>query len=91
MYDGHGKLTNWWQNATSEKFEQLTACMVNQYSQFEILPGVFVDGNLTLGENIADNGGVLNAYHAYTNTVAPQSPNYYLLFVAYAQVCLYIF
>ncbi len=53
LYDGHGKLSNWWQNATAQKFEQLAQCMVNQYSQFQILPGVYVDGNLTLGENIA--------------------------------------
>eukprot|EP00005_Dracoamoeba_jomungandri_P004977 CAMPEP_0174257170 /NCGR_PEP_ID=MMETSP0439-20130205/6331_1 /TAXON_ID=0 /ORGANISM="Stereomyxa ramosa, Strain Chinc5" /LENGTH=657 /DNA_ID=CAMNT_0015340135 /DNA_START=66 /DNA_END=2039 /DNA_ORIENTATION=- len=85
MYDGHGKLSNWWQNSTLEHYENSTKCMVKQYSSFEVLPGVYVNGNQTLGENIADNGGVLNAYNAYTSHVGVDNADYPLHFVAYAQ------
>ena len=59
--------------------------MVNQYSQYEVLPGLFVNGNLTLGENIADNGGILNAFNAYTAETAVPDQDYPLFFVSYAQ------
>lgn len=84
LYNGLGKLDNWWANSTLQHFQEQTACMVNQYSSFEVLPGVHVNGNLTLGENIADNGGILNAYNAYT-AQAGGNTDYPLFFVGYAQ------
>lgn len=82
-YDGTGTLRNWWAPATLQQFEERTTCMINQYSAFEVLPGVYVNGNLTIGENIADNGGVKTAYNAYLASVTTPNPN--LFFVAYAQ------
>ncbi|KAG6794346.1 endothelin-converting enzyme isoform X3 [Apis mellifera caucasica] len=63
-YDLHGNLNHWWNNATIERFKNRTKCFVEQYSNFEI-NGRHVNGLQTLGENIADNGGLKAAYHAY--------------------------
>jgi putative endopeptidase len=82
-YDGNGMLKNWWLPQTLQQFEQRTSCMMKQYSSFEVLPGVYVNGNLTIGENIADNGGVKASYYAYLGATA--TPNPQLFFVAYAQ------
>jgi putative endopeptidase len=56
LYDGYGKLENWWTPEVSNRFADKAQCLVKQYSNFEILPGYFINGNLTLGENIADCG-----------------------------------
>ncbi|XP_043280868.1 endothelin-converting enzyme homolog isoform X2 [Venturia canescens] len=63
-YDLHGNLHQWWNNATIERFKNRTECIVDQYSDYEI-QGRRVNGRQTLGENIADNGGLKAAYHAY--------------------------
>jgi putative endopeptidase len=64
-YDGSGKLTDWWTKADSDRFEERAKRLVEQYSAFEPLPGAHVNGALTLGENIADLGGLLLALDAY--------------------------
>jgi len=93
-YDGDGVLTNWWTDATSQKFNEKVKCVIDQYSKFEVLPGIFVDGKLTQGENIADMGGIKNAYNSYvivdpTNadkpSVVPKLTNKQLLFVSFSQ------
>ncbi|XP_014208361.1 endothelin-converting enzyme homolog isoform X2 [Copidosoma floridanum] len=66
-YDLHGNLHQWWNNATIGRFKNRTECFVNQYGNFEI-EGRHVNGRQTLGENIADNGGLKAAYHAYLTT-----------------------
>ncbi|XP_046478357.1 endothelin-converting enzyme homolog isoform X1 [Neodiprion pinetum] len=66
-YDLHGNLHKWWNNATIERFKNRTECLVDQYNKFEI-KGRHIDGRQTLGENIADNGGLTAAYHAYLKT-----------------------
>jgi len=63
--DANGVLRNWWTEASRERFEQMTGALVEQYNAFEPLPGMNVNGNLTLGENIGDLGGLAIAYHAY--------------------------
>jgi predicted metalloendopeptidase len=64
-YDGDGNLRDWWTEADHKNFEAKTRMLVNQYNQFEPVPGYHVNGELTLGENIADNSGLAIAYKAY--------------------------
>jgi predicted metalloendopeptidase len=49
-----GNLTNWWTANVAEKFEQKAKCVSDLYSSYEVEPGLNVNGDLTLGENIAD-------------------------------------
>ncbi|MEX2498224.1 MAG: M13 family metallopeptidase [Wenzhouxiangellaceae bacterium] len=63
--DADGVLRNWWTDASRENFEKLTAQLVEQYNGFEAIPGMNINGALTLGENIGDLGGLAIAYHAY--------------------------
>jgi putative endopeptidase len=65
QYDAKGNLENWWEPAVSERFKQKTSCVARQYSAYEPQPGLKVNGELTLGENIADMGGVKLAFLAY--------------------------
>ncbi|UTY57016.1 M13 family metallopeptidase [Massilia sp. erpn] len=65
QYDGDGNLRDWWSAADHKNFEKKTGQLVKQYSAFSPLPGYNVNGELTLGENIADNSGVAIAYKAY--------------------------
>ncbi|MEY2963211.1 MAG: hypothetical protein RL754_472 [Bacteroidota bacterium] len=64
-YGPDGNLENWWSDADKRRFDELTSKLAAQYDAYEVLPGVHVNGNLTLGENIADLGGLTLAYHAY--------------------------
>ena len=64
-YDGDGNLSNWWTDDDRRRFEERTGALVAQYSGFEVLPGLFVNGELTLGENIGDLGGAAIALRAY--------------------------
>ncbi|AXQ14517.1 M13 family peptidase [Shewanella algae] len=69
-YDGDGNLRNWWTDKDREEFQKRGAQLSAQYSQFEALPGKFVNGDLTLGENIGDLGGLtvaLRSYHLSLN------------------------
>eukprot|EP00058_Branchiostoma_floridae_P004955 XP_002590443.1 hypothetical protein BRAFLDRAFT_62750 [Branchiostoma floridae] len=63
-FDKFGNLKPWWNNVSVAKFKQQAQCMVDQYSGYTI-NGEHVDGKQTLGENIADNGGLKSAFHAY--------------------------
>lgn len=64
-YDGEGNLRNWWTDDDRSRFEERTGALVEQYNGFEALPGLFVNGELTLGENIGDLGGAAIAMRAY--------------------------
>ncbi|XP_077300834.1 endothelin-converting enzyme homolog [Arctopsyche grandis] len=66
QYDKDGTFVQWWTNSTIDKYENKTQCLVRQYSSFYV-PEVddYVNGNLTLGENIADNGGLRSSLRAY--------------------------
>ncbi|KAF7715646.1 Endothelin-converting enzyme [Penicillium ucsense] len=68
-YDETGNYTNWWDDETVKAFEDRAQCFVDQYSAFTVEgPGdkvLHVNGRLTLGENIADAGGLTAAYHAW--------------------------
>jgi predicted metalloendopeptidase len=93
QFDADGNLRDWWSASTKKQFAEATKCVVDQYSQYEAVPGVHLDGKLTAGENIADNGGVKLAYEAYKTwregKAVPREVEGYsddqLYFLAYAQ------
>jgi hypothetical protein len=64
-FDAQGKLADWWTEADAQSFDERAARLGAQYSKFEPLPGVHVNGALTMGENIADLGGLELALEAY--------------------------
>ena len=64
-YDAHGQLTDWWMPEDVTRFKALTQRLVDQYNAYEPLPGMHVNGALTLGENTADLAGLSVAYDAY--------------------------
>jgi len=63
--DAHGVLRTWWDGADTQAFKLRTDALAAQYDQFTVLPGLKVNGRLTLGENIGDLGGLTVAYDAY--------------------------
>ena len=63
--DGDGMLDDWWTSADATRFEAQAARLGAQFSKFEAVPGAHVNGDLTMGENIADLGGLLIALDAY--------------------------
>jgi putative endopeptidase len=64
-YDASGRLNNWWSEEDRKNFDARTAQLARQYDQYEPLPGLHVNGKLTLGENIADLAGLVIAHKAY--------------------------
>jgi endothelin-converting enzyme/putative endopeptidase len=69
-FDAQGKLRDWWTASSAEKFGQRATRLRDQYGQYEALPGLKVNGQLTLGENIGDLGGLEMAYAAYRRHIA---------------------
>lgn len=68
QYDEKGNLNNWWTEEDLKKFKQKTELIVQQFNEYEALPGKFVNGDATQGENIADLGGVVMGYEAFKKT-----------------------
>lgn len=64
QYDGNGNLNNWWTDEDRTKFEAAADALVAQFEAYEPVPGVFVNGRFTLGENIGDLGGSSVAFDA---------------------------
>jgi putative endopeptidase len=64
QYDAVGNLRDWWSPQSAAEFKKRSQAVVNQYNEYEPLPGLHVNGELTQGENIADIGGVKLAYAA---------------------------
>ncbi|XP_046579512.1 neprilysin-1-like [Haliotis rubra] len=70
QYDKDGNLKQWWDEDTIQAFRNQAQCMINQYSGYQLEQiGMFLDGKNTQGENIADNGGLKQAYRAYRKWV----------------------
>jgi putative endopeptidase len=63
-FDQNGNLANWWSEADRQRFEALNHGLVTQYGAIEVLPDLFVNGQITVTENVADLGGVEAAYDA---------------------------
>ncbi|MGZ3770866.1 MAG: M13 family metallopeptidase [Bdellovibrio sp.] len=86
-YDENGNLKDWWSPNSTERFNEKAQCLVKQYNQYTAAEGSHVNGELTLGENIADLGGLKIALRAYqkASPKPPQPKDYQRFFVAYAQ------
>lgn len=69
QFDKVGNYADWWTAEDAEAFEALSKGLVAQFDEIEVLPGVHANGSLTLGENIADQGGLRVAYTAYHNAI----------------------
>ncbi len=87
QYDAAGSLSSWWSADVAKAFTERAECLVHQYDAFEPLPGQHVNGQLTLGENIADLAGVKLSYAAAvpTTTLQGSFTEQQSFFVAYAQ------
>ena len=72
-FDKNGNMTDWWTEQDGSNFNNSTKMLVSQYDKFEALPDLYANGNLTLGENIADMGGLTMAYYAY-HLAQPNEP-----------------
>jgi putative endopeptidase len=68
QYDEKGNMQNWWGPADAAKFKSKTGAVVNQYNAFKVLDTLHVNGELTLGENLADIGGLTIAFDAFKMT-----------------------
>ena len=70
QFDAKGRLRDWWTPATAAKYKVKADMLAAQFDQYEPIPGVHIKGKLTLGENLADLGGMETAYAAYRRYVA---------------------
>ena len=69
QFDKTGNQRNWWTAADKKNFDARTKVLADNFSAFEVLPGVKVNGKQTLGENIGDNGGLNIAFRALQNAM----------------------
>jgi putative endopeptidase len=76
QYDGEGNLVSWWTEADYDAFQNLTDRVVDRYSGLEVLPGLMVNGELSIGENVADMGAVQVAYDALQIHIALDGPEH---------------
>ena len=72
-FDAKGNLTSWWTSEDSAKFVSKAKVIINQFNDYKVLDSIHINGKLTLGENIADLGGVTIAYAAFKRTKQGQS------------------
>lgn len=75
LFDKDGNLKNWWTEEDKIRFDERTAVMRDYFNAIEVAPGVHANGAFTLGENIADHGGLQIAYHALCNLLKNQGIN----------------
>jgi putative endopeptidase len=93
-FDPKGNLTDWWMPADDAAFHERVSCIASQYGEYSSIPGSKLNGNLTLGENVADNAGVRIAYFALMDVLAAKGPQPPIdgftpdqrFFIAWAQV-----
>ena len=70
QFDKDGNLKDWWAAGDADRFKERAQVMVDFFDNIEVLPGLHANGTLTLGENLADHGGLNVAYLAYKNATA---------------------
>jgi putative endopeptidase len=93
-FDAKGNLTDWWTPPDDAAFRERASCVASQYGGYSSIPGATLNGNLTLGENVADNAGVRIAYYALMDVLAAKGPRPAIdgftsdqrFFIAWAQV-----
>jgi endothelin-converting enzyme/putative endopeptidase len=73
-FDAKGNLTDWWTKEDAAAFDSRASCIADQYAAYESIPGVTLNGRLTLGENAADSGGLRTALAAYRALPAAERP-----------------
>ena len=93
QFDGDGNLRDWWSDYDATAYEESASTLVQQYSEFQALPDLNVNGQLTLGENIGDLTGITIAYRAYLRSLGGKEPpvldgftGAQRFFIGYAQV-----
>ncbi len=95
QFDPQGRLAEWWEPEASERYEEQAMCVEKLYDGYEVLPDLTLNGELTLGENIADLGGIKQAFWAWRRwaerngqpePLTDSLTNDQLFFVAYGQV-----
>ena len=93
-FDLKGNLMDWWTPRDDAAFRERASCVVSQYGSYSAIPGAKLNGSLTLGENVADNGGVRIAYYALMELLSAKEPQPPIegftpdqrFFIAYAQI-----
>ena len=75
LFDKNGNMTNWWTPEDEAAFKAKTDILVKQFDEVEVVPGVHANGALTLGENIADQGGLSIAWGPHTTTPSGTKPS----------------
>lgn len=71
QFDKEGNMKQWWNNATITAFRQRAQCIIDQYSRYKVNElGLYMNGKLTQSENIADNGGLKQAFRVSNNFFA---------------------
>ncbi|UXH78400.1 M13 family metallopeptidase [Roseateles amylovorans] len=74
QFDAQGNLRDWWTQKDGKAFEQRAACVANQYARYVVVDDIRINSKLTLGEDLADLGGLVLAYAAWKAQVADLSP-----------------
>ncbi|PIO63002.1 peptidase family M13, partial [Teladorsagia circumcincta] len=73
QFDANGNLRDWWDKDVKKKFLDRAQCIIDQYGKIKVpTTGLYLNGKLTQGENIADNGGVKQAFRAYKRFLEKQ-------------------
>ena len=93
QYDKDGNLIDWWTEEDAKLFDEHSKVLVDFFDKIEILPGLHANGELTLGENLSDHGGMMISYQAFKNATANKPLGKkdgftadQRFFIAYAQV-----
>ena len=74
QFDAHGNLKNWWSARDNQRFQQRAQCIVNQYARYTVVDDIKINSQLTLGEDIADLGGMVLAWMAWKVQTAHVPP-----------------
>ena len=72
QFDAHGNLRDWWTPEDGKQFDERASCISDQYSQYVAVDDIKINGQLTMGENVADLGGLMLAYMAWKNETRGQ-------------------